>query len=105
MGPLQALLLARWSPKLGTISNYQTVSKGEFCEVELPLDGILRSSRGPSPEAPPQRRAHSGCSALFSASVAPPGSEQELPSIARSRDDQHPDGWTDEVQPDPRIPQ
>jgi hypothetical protein len=26
MGPLHVLLLARWSPKLGTISNYQTVS-------------------------------------------------------------------------------
>jgi hypothetical protein len=33
MGPLQALLIARWSPKLGTISNYQTVSEGEFSEV------------------------------------------------------------------------
>jgi hypothetical protein len=36
MGPLQALLIARWSPKLGTISNYQTVSLStsvnkEFC--------------------------------------------------------------------------
>src|SRR3954468_9278120 len=27
MGPLQALLLTRWSPKLGAISNYQTVSR------------------------------------------------------------------------------
>jgi hypothetical protein len=42
MGPLQALLIARWSPKLGTISNYQTVSEGEFSEVRLV--GVLRSS-------------------------------------------------------------
>jgi hypothetical protein len=42
MGPLQALLIARWSPKLGTFSNYQTVSEGEFCELRF--DGVLRSS-------------------------------------------------------------
>jgi hypothetical protein len=35
MGPLQALLLARWSPKLGTISNYQTGSEGKFSEVQV----------------------------------------------------------------------
>src|SRR5215210_3846906 len=48
MGPLQALLLARWSPKLGTISNYQTVSKEEFSEVhgsKRPMERFCERSR------------------------------------------------------------
>jgi hypothetical protein len=35
-------------PKLGTISNYQTVSEGVFSEVELLISRVLGTS-GPRP--------------------------------------------------------
>jgi hypothetical protein len=45
------------SPELGLIPIFQTVSEGEFCEVELPLYGVLRSSaRKRRAEALPCRR-------------------------------------------------
>src|SRR5215208_5976885 len=42
MGSLQVLLLARWSPKLGPISNYQTVSKLDFSHFQKERVGYAR---------------------------------------------------------------
>src|SRR5215208_6783492 len=42
--PSEAAFCAWWSTASTPIRSFHTVSEGEFCEVELPIYGVLRSS-------------------------------------------------------------
>ena len=57
--------------------------EGEFCEVELPLYGVLRSSLHPSNHKQQQRYAVGGWSRTHNLGTVPPKSRQRPRSPQR----------------------